>query len=190
MDIGKVAACEEGMNSLGKLGTDMEHSVKGIGSAAEMRNCSQELKGMLLLLERIILGRGSENGYLLGVKLKRLLLVHRFNKSSLNLKGGADALLQGNKSIRSVLLINNDLHSRKAGSVIQRNEAYGLGIANGANPTANGYILINILFRCCENIAHIDMLHINPSQLKDSITIKVLYQINPLRSMAILQKMA
>ena len=73
MHIDEISLLEELVDRIGNQGTHAEHRLKGVGARSQMRDRSQILKAVFLLLQRIIRCGSSLHLNLLRLNLERLL---------------------------------------------------------------------------------------------------------------------
>ena len=141
--VNKSSFHEERVNRISDQRAHAVRRRKGVGAGPQMRDRSEVLEAVALLLQRII-GRGSTFQFdLFNLHLEGLLRVrsqHYFTRCN---DRSADVHLRDLSEVLQVLTVNQ-LKILEAGAVCKRDKADSLGIAVVADPAAYGHRLVCI----------------------------------------------
>ncbi|MPM35673.1 hypothetical protein SDC9_82266 [bioreactor metagenome] len=139
--------------------TKTEHCRVGVCAHTQVGNFTQELKGMLLLLKRIIGGRFPFHRNLFGHDFKGLLGFGSELNGPLRNERRADVLLYDLPIIIQLAGVEQKLHTFEAAPVVKLDKADGFGVSDRFCPTADGYSLAFISFRVFYQVDKLASLH-------------------------------
>ena len=155
MEVDKALVVEVLVDRISHIVADAEDCTKGIGPRTEVSHLSQELKGVLLLLQGIRIGicrtvdLDSISLYLYGLPLALTLdQLAIYGETST----GGDLLEQ---LLIDLTLVGNDLEVMHRGAIIHRNESDILTASLGTYPTFH----IDLLTDVCGILDEVDYLY-------------------------------
>ena len=123
-----------------------------------MGDGAQVLKGVAFFLQGIIRSGGAFHHYTRGLDLKGLLGLGRGNQGTGDDHGGAHVQLVDLGEVCQVVVVN-DLQGLKVGAVADNNKTEGLGVAQAADPTADGYLFVEICLRGLIQFFYSNQIH-------------------------------
>ena len=133
---------------------------ESIAPRSEMRDLSQELHAVTLLLQRIVRIRTRLYNYLSRLDLKRLLCIRSEHKSARYLQSCRDRRLCYLFKIVEELSLVNDLHRLEKSSVIQFYESEFVRASVRSHPAAHGYLAVRMKQALSVQAFYFNVFHI------------------------------
>ena len=154
----EIPILEELMDGVSRQRADAENRLEQIGSGAEVGDGTQKLRGVTLLLQGIIGGRGTLHRCLDGLHFQLLLSVGSKNDLTANDDSGAHVQFGQLRKVREILRVD-DLEGLKEGAVADDEETEILGGAVVFHPSAHGDLLAIKFFTFTEQLPNVDQIH-------------------------------
>jgi len=134
VDVEEAPLLEEAVDGVGHAATDAEDGAEEIRPGPEMRDRAHELHAVPLLLERVVLRRGPEQGRPRRPHLPALALAGRLHDLALDLDGGTGAGSRHQLRIPRQARIDDHLEIGEAAPVVDLEERKRLRVAFRPDP--------------------------------------------------------
>ena len=158
MDIDEAALLEELVNGIGSEAADAEHGLEGVRAWAQVRHRAQIFQRVALFLQGIVRRGSALDRDLLGLQLKGLAGVRRFDECAADDESSTDIRLgNGGKIIHRIMI--DDLQRLEERAVTQDDKAERLGRADGAHPAADRDRLPGVVCGVLEQVSNSYELH-------------------------------
>ena len=159
MHIHKSPLHKEAVDGVGDEGAHPEYRLERVGPGAQVGYGAQILKGMALLLQRIVRRGGSLHCGLRGLHLKGLLCARRLHDGALYDQGRPHIDPAQRIKIRQGMPVHY-LQRLKKGSVIYDQKSEILGVPVASHPPADGHLFANVLPASAVKVFNVCQFHI------------------------------
>ena len=133
--------------------------VEEVCSGTEVRNSSEILRTVALLLKRIIGSGRTLNVNYLRLEFKRLLCFGSEFKCTLDYKRTTNVLLSNNFIVFKLCIFKNNLKIFKIATIVKLDEAEHVGSTNSSCPTCNSNFLSRKFFGRCKDFFDSNAFH-------------------------------
>ena len=145
VNVNEVTLLEELVDRIGDQRTNAEYRLEGVGTGTQMRDRTQILHGVTLLLQRIIRGGRTFHENIAGLKFEGLLRIRCLHQFTLYDHCAAHVQLRNFIEIRQAVR-QNDLQRLEKRTVIDHHEGEVLRNTQVADPAYDRDLFIYILF--------------------------------------------